>query len=254
MHHNLNRNNSMNRKISFMMLYLLTSLCIISCGKSETNPNVLKVGLSADYPPFAFKHNGKLQGLDIDLIEALGQKIHASVIFKEMDFHAILPALTTGRIDLGISGITASEERKQNVNFSDTYFESIYSIITHKNSSIKSIAHLPGLKLGAQLGSTMEKFAKTLHNVKILAHNTNPTLLQELKLCRIDGVITEYMQAIEFCKVNSKLTYHVIGSTDEGYAMAFPKNSPWQAKITTALNELKQCHQIDILTQKWIVG
>jgi polar amino acid transport system substrate-binding protein len=247
-----------------LVLFSLASIqlgCTRSTPTSQTDsPNQLVMGLSADYPPFEFKKGGEVVGFDIDVAQAIAQDLGMSLVIQDMDFSGLIPALQTGRIDFAMSGMTKTEERKKNIDFSDVYFEASFSVIVDQASSLKSEADFKDKKIGAQLGSTMEKFAKEKSKVysgmQVVALGKNPHLIQELKSGRIDGVLSEDVQAIAFVEANPTLKQIRLGSTGDGYAIAFARRNAKSQKLkdqfNTSLSKLKSSGKLEQIKNKWL--
>lgn len=134
----------------------------------------LVVGLSADYAPYEFHimKDGKDQivGLDIDIAKEVAKNLGVDLEIKEMEFGAIIQSVKNGMIDMGISGITPDEKRKEAVDFSDIYYEAEQGILINKDNkeSIKGIGDLKGKKVGAQMGSIQAEIAKGIEEKETL--------------------------------------------------------------------------------------
>ena len=244
----------------------LFAFALVACNSSsqvkESHAPILVMGLSADYPPFEFKKNGEVVGLDIDIAREVAQEMGATLSIEDMDFSGLIPAMHSGRIDFIMSGLTITDDRKKNVDFSDIYFTSSFALIIPQESSLSKIEEFQGKKLGAQLGTTMEKFLKDLasaqyRNLKVVALGKNPVLIQELKSGRLDGIVVEEAQAASFVKANPSLKQVLLaGAQGDGYAVAFAKNSPKAEQIKKKFNEviakLKSSKKMDELKLKWL--
>lgn len=158
----------------------------------------LVVGLSADYAPYEFHiiENGKDQivGFDVDLAEEIAKEIGVELEIKEMDFDALITALPAGKVDLIISGMNATEERKKAVDFSDVYYTANHGVLVKAENVDKyqEFADLDGLKVGAQLGSTQAELASTLikdAELQLLSNVNN--LILELKSGKVEAVVME---------------------------------------------------------------
>nr|4ZV1_A Chain A, AncQR [synthetic construct]4ZV2_A Chain A, AncQR [synthetic construct] len=219
----------------------------------------LRVGTEATFPPFGFKdENGKLVGFDIDLAKAIAKKLGVKVEFKPMDFDGIIPALQSGKIDVVIAGMTITEERKKQVDFSDPYFEAGQAIVVKKgNDSIKSLEDLKGKKVGVQLGSTSEQHVKKVAKdagVKVKKFDNFSEAFQELKSGRVDAVVTDNAVALAYVKQNPNAGVKIVGETFSGepYGIAVRKgNSELLEKINKALEEMKKDGTYDKIYEKW---
>lgn len=242
----------------FLGITLTQSGCTPANSANTKSEKAWVLGLSADYPPFEFKKDGEIVGFDVDLARELAKEIGLTLSIEDMDFNGLILALKTGRIDFVMAGMTVTEERKKNVDFSDIYFNSSFSIVVPKESKISKESDLGGKKIGAQLGSTMEKYAKNKATIypglEVVALSKNPVLIQELKSSRLDGVLSEEVQAAAFVKANPTLKYVNLEKTKDGYAIAFAKgsNQPMINQVNAALKKLQSNGTLNRLRQKWL--
>ena len=216
----------------------------------------LVVGLSADYAPYEFHiiKDGKDQivGLDIDIAKEVAKNLGVDLEIKEMEFGAIIQSVKNGMIDMGISGITPDEKRKEAVDFSDIYYEAEQGILINKDNkeSIKGIGDLKGKKVGAQMGSIQAEIAKGIEGADVkLLDNVN-TLILELKTGKLDAVITELPAKIA-SEVNSELAVadEVIKNSEGGSAIAIQKgNKDLVDEVNSTIKELKESGKIDQFT------
>lgn len=239
-------------KLKFLVIALFFFLSSVVFASN----NHIKVGTSPDYPPFEFKKNGKIVGFDIDLINSIAQKLELKIEIQELDFASLIPALHSGQVDCVISGVTVTKDRLKNVDSSDIYYRTSIAAISKTNKNIKHTADLANKIIGAQLGSTMQEFAKTVknqyENVTIVSMANNLHLLQELNLERIDVLLLEESQVQEIVASFPNLTAHIFPKTGEGYAIIFAKSSPLIDKFNTAISELKNDNILDELENKWL--
>lgn len=235
--------------------------CTQSGSSSSESKPALNLGLSADYPPFEFKKNGEVVGFDVDVARAIAQELGYSLSIQDMDFSALIPSLQSGRIDFVMSGMTVTDERKKNVSFSDSYFTSSFALIVDQKSSISKESDLQGKKIGAQLGTTMEKYAKNkasqYSDMKVVSLGKNPVLIQEIKSGRLDGMVSEEVQASSFVQANPGLRFFPLsgGSTGDGYAIAFskdPSKNTLIERVNTVLKKLKDSGELNKIKLKWL--
>lgn len=212
---------------------------------------------SADYPPYEFRKTGsggEIVGFDVDIAKYITRELGYELEIRDTDFSGIIPALQSGRADFAMAGMTPTPERRQNVDFSDIYYEAKNTIVAEKGANLKTIANLAGKKVGVQLGSTQEKFAKeNIKGAKIISLNKTGDLIQEIKADRINAAIIEDTIAKGFVANNPDLEFIAIPSSAEeaGSAIAFPKNSPLVQPFNKLLQRMKQTGEIEILIKKW---
>jgi polar amino acid transport system substrate-binding protein len=243
-----------------LSIFLILSLSFIaSCGDNQEvkDENTLRVGLTADYPPFEFMKDNVISGFDLDLANMIAKELGKKLSVHDMDWDTLIPAVQTGRIDCVISGMTASDERKENVDFSIPYYDPKFAMIYRRDNEVKTLKDLNSSIIGVQLGSSMETFLKgqidQVQNLDIVSLKRTPTMIQELKLSRLDGVLVEEAQAKEFVGKDQELSYSIFESDQPGVAIAFAKNSPLIAQVNAALTKLQDSGEMDKLRNKWLM-
>ncbi|WP_240647608.1 ABC transporter permease subunit [Paenibacillus nanensis] len=235
-----------------------------SASAADSSPNTgekgtIVMGTSPDYPPYEnvdAKSNGEIVGMDIDIAKAIAAKLGYKLEFAPMDFNGLIAALQTKRVDFVMSAMSVTEERKQNVDFSSTYYVARNTIVSRESEPIDNIEELSGKIVGTQLGSTQDEFAETLEGVELKKLNRIPDLIQELKTGRINAAIVEDAVAVEMVASNPdlKVSYLPAGSSEDGYAIAFPKDSELLASFNEALEEMKANGQLEEITKKWFAS
>ena len=119
----------------------------------------LVIATSPDFPPFEnLEDDGSIVGIEIDILNLICEKLGVELEIQQMDFDSILPGLTAGKYDLGVSGFTATEERKQNSLFTDPYCLAAISIVVPEGSAVKTKADLAGKAISCQSGTTAENY------------------------------------------------------------------------------------------------
>ncbi|MBT4962954.1 MAG: amino acid ABC transporter substrate-binding protein [Francisellaceae bacterium] len=235
------------RNLTISILILL----MISCSPNKSNEKLI-VGVSPDYPPFEFSRSNKIEGYDIDLVTEIAKQMNKDLEIKDMEFNALIPSLTTNKIDIAISGLTINESRIKNIDFSIPYFKVKLAALSKPNFIIMKIEDLAGKSIGVQTGSSFEQYAKTLNNVTIISQSNNLQLIQELLIGRVDAVFCENSQADEFTKQYNIQQVILDGALDSEYAMAFKKNNEIQEKINSIIKQLKENGFLEQLEAKWV--
>jgi polar amino acid transport system substrate-binding protein len=232
----------------------LTAIPVFLFGCSEQkSENQIKFAVSAEYPPFEYYEKGELTGFDIELAKLIAKELGKECVFENMTFSTILAAIKSGTADAGISTITITEERKQNIDFSDPYYTESLSMVYHKNNPIDEKAKVNGRKIACQMGSTMEIWLKTAaKNVQLTAMDHNNQAIEALKSGLVEGVLVDSVQAVAFCEKNPGLAHAVIAKADTGYGIALQKGSPLTAQINQALKVLITKGELQKLIKKWL--
>lgn len=226
---------------------------------SEELP-VLKMGTSADYPPFEFVDPTKgeeIIGFDIDLADLIGEKLGYEIQVDNIDFNGLIPAIQAGKLDFVLSGMTPTEERDKVVDFSVPYNETVQMVVTKKDSGIKTVEDLEGKTVGVQLSSIQEELANEVAetvDMKVESRNLIPELIQELMTKRFDAAIIEDIVAENFVERNKDLTFFPVIVDEIDYkAAVFPEGSELKEKFDNAINELIEEGKIEELREKWFV-
>ncbi|HCV6581638.1 TPA: ABC transporter permease subunit [Staphylococcus aureus] len=215
----------------------------------------LRVGLSADYAPMEFEHtvNGKTEyaGVDIDLAKKIAKDNNLKLKIVNMSFDSLLGALKTGKIDIIISGMTSTPERKKQVDFSDSYMmtKNIMLVKKDKVNEYKDIKDFNNKKVGAQKETEQEKIAQTeIENASITSLSRLPDVILALKSGKVEGAVVEKPVAEAYLKQNPKLGISNVKFNEEekDTVIAVPKDSPkLLSQINKTIKEVKDKGLID---------
>ncbi|HFE2084088.1 ABC transporter permease subunit [Staphylococcus aureus] len=215
----------------------------------------LRVGLSADYAPMEFEHtvNGKTEyaGVDIDLAKKIAKDNNLKLKIVNMSFDSLLGALKTGKIDIIISGMTSTPERKKQVDFSDSYMmtKNIMLVKKDKVNEYKDIKDFNNKKVGAQKGTEQEKIAQTeIENASITSLSRLPDVILAFKSGKVEGAVVEKPVAEAYLKQNPKLGISNVKFNEEekDTVIAVPKDSPkLLSQINKTIKEVKDKGLID---------
>lgn len=243
---------------------LLTVFAVAACNPGTTDSSsggssgtqTLTMATSADYPPYEFvdstSGNQEIQGFDVDIAKYITEKLGYGLKIDNVDFNGLIPALQSKRADFVMAGMTPTEERKQNVDFSQIYYDAKNTIVAKKGSDLTTTASLDGKSVGVQLGSIQEEAAKEIKGAQVKALNRISEMVQELKAGRVNALIMEDTVAKGFIESNPDLEFNTIPNTGEsGSAIAFPKGSELVAKFDPILEEMKTSGKMEELINKW---
>ncbi|GAA4716059.1 transporter substrate-binding domain-containing protein [Brevibacillus fulvus] len=225
-----------------------------SAGKTK-----LVMATSADFKPFEFHDlsSGKdeITGFDIEIAKYIADKLGVELEVQDMNFDGLIPALQANRADMVMAGLTATEERKKNVDFSDIYYESKNVILSKKDSNLTKVEDLAGKKVTVQTGSIQEgdvkKLQEKMPDLQIVSLNKVPEMIQEVKTGRVDAAVIENTVAKGFVEQNPELGYSLIEEGTMQTAIAFPKGSPYVEKVNEILKEMKDNGEMEKLASKW---
>ncbi|WP_228040020.1 transporter substrate-binding domain-containing protein [Nodosilinea sp. LEGE 07088] len=222
--------------------------------------SVLTMATSADYPPYEFVETAggteEIVGFDVDIARHIATELGYELEINNIDFNGLIPALQAGRADFVMAGMTPTEERKQNVDFSSVYYDAKQTIVFPSGSGITGPADLGGKTVGVQLGSIQEELGKELAEstagLELSPLNRINEIVQELKSGRIDAAIIEDTVAAGFLANNPDLESVVIPEEGPvGSAVAFPKDSELVADFDRILAEMESSGLMEELIVKW---
>jgi arginine/lysine/histidine transporter system substrate-binding protein len=251
-----------------MGLFLTTILAVgllAGCGESKNaneGEKKLVMATSADYAPFEYIESDKsdeIIGFDVDLAKAIAGNLGYEIEIKDMDFGGLVQSLKSGQADFVLAGMTPTEKRKKNVDFSDIYYTAQHMIISKKESGIETVEDLEGKTVGVQLGSIQEGKAEEINKtvaIKVENRNRIPELIQELKAGRFDAIIIEDTVAKGYLNKEADLTNFTLSDDPEeaGSAIAFPKDSDLTEKFNQELKKMKENGELQELIVKWFGG
>ncbi len=225
---------------------------------AQDNQKVITVGLSADFPPYEFhkKIDGtdQIVGSDVEIAKQIAADMGATLQIQDIPFDSLLPALNSGRIDMIISGMTPTEERRQNVDFSESYYISRQVIMTRVEDKDKytSVDSLQGASIGVQKGSIQEEIAKGIKDAKLTSVDRIADIVLSLESGRVDAAVMEGPVAEGQVANHDDLaiTSATIPDSDTEMAIAVKKgNTELLGHINGTLAKLNQGDQVKKFVQ-----
>lgn len=252
----------MNKKVlSLGVLAVAAATLLSGCGGSSDDkgassvPQTLILGMEPTFPPFEFTENDKYVGFDIDLANAIGEKIGSKIEIKSLGFDALIPALRSGQIDIIASGMNATPERQKQVSFTDPYINDGFSVVVRKdNNSINGFDDLNGRTVGAQVGTQSVDLA-TQKGATVKQYDANSQGWMELQSGTCDAVVIDTAVAQYYLKQGGDKDLKIVGEpikAEYGLAMAVSKDKPELLdKINKAMKDLKADGTYAKLYEKW---
>ena len=230
-----------------MMVLALGAAMAVVCGCGEKD-NSLKMITEATFPPYEFLRGQEIAGIDVEICRAVAKKLNRPFKAETVDFDSVIPAVISGKADLAAAGITVTEDRKKNVDFSIPYVKTGIVVIYKKSNPFKNIEQLKGKKIGVQGGTTSETFVLEQLKQEPERSKSPAEAVAALKSGRVEFVIADIDPAKNCVKGEADLALSDF-ITSEEYAVAIRKGQPELLKaIDETITELKASGQLD----QWI--
>lgn len=274
----------MKKIISLVLACIMLVSCLAifaGCGKDE---NTLVMATNAAFPPYEFKEGDKFAGIDIEIAELIAEKLGMTLEIQDVEFGSIIGGVVSGKYDMGMAGMTVTEERLESVNFSDTYATGIQVIIVKDGSTIASLDDIfefdaegnptalknTDIKVGVQQDTTGDIYSSSditewgFNNVnedgsvatdRVVRYKTGAEAVTALSTGKVDMVIIDNEPAKSFVATTEGI--HILEGDNEyvieDYAICVAKdNTELLEKINKALAELKADGSIDRIINKYI--
>ncbi|MCM3745212.1 transporter substrate-binding domain-containing protein [Sporosarcina luteola] len=251
------------KRIGALVLLLSVMLMIAACGADKSTGSgggtKYKVGVDNTYPPFEFEVDGKLTGIDIDIISAIAENQGFEIEFDSMDFGGIIPAMQADQLDIAIAGMSITDKRKEVVDFSDPYFDAGLSLVINgKTTDITSLEDLSGKVIAVKNGTTGASFAQeheSEYGYKVVQFDDSPAMFREVQNGSADALIEDYpviAYAISQNNLDLKIVGERLNGDQYGIAVLKGKHSDVLKKINDGLQELRDSGEYDKILAKYL--
>ncbi|MCH5211480.1 MAG: basic amino acid ABC transporter substrate-binding protein [Oscillospiraceae bacterium] len=264
----------MNKIFRLISLAAAAALCagaLAGCGKSDSqiaenggtiNSDTLIMGTNAEFPPFEFVSNSgvvdKFAGIDVEIAKKIADKAGKELKITDMQFDGLIAAVSTKKVDMAVAGMTADDERRESVDFSDTYYVAEQVIIVAPNDdSIKSAEDLKNnKKVGVVLGYTADSIITKdlkIDDKNIRRASRALDIVQDVKNGKLDAVVVDSYTGKALAEKNGlKVIEDPEAFAEEEYAIAVRKgNKELLDLINETLKEMKENGEIEELSQKY---
>ena len=217
---------------------------------------ILTMGTNAAFPPYEYYEGDTVVGIDAEIAQAIAEKLGLSLEIVDMDFNSIITAVQSGKVDVGIAGMTVEPDRLENVDFTDSYATGVQVVIVTEDSEIASVDDLEGKLIGTQEGTTGWSYCSEDYGDDMVIPYTNgATAVQALLDGKVDCVVIDQQPALSFVEANEGLKILETEYAVEDYAIAVSKdNTALRDAINTALNELIEDGTVQGILDKYITA
>ena len=216
----------MKKIIALALCALMIGCMFTACGvKGKTLDEVKEAGklvaaTSPDFPPFESIEGGEVVGIEVDILNLICKELGVELEIVQMDFDSVLLGIQSAKYDCGMSGITASEDRKENMLFTTPYYNAAQVIVVKEGSAIAGKADLEGKKVSVQTGTTADEGC-TEAGLDVSAFAANADAKAALTTGKVDAWVVDNLTAIQMVEEGDGLVILEEKMTDEPYAFAF---------------------------------
>ena len=239
------------KKSLIILLSTAMLLGLLACGASSSQKLVMAT--NAAFPPYESVEGNEIIGIDPEIAKLIADDLGRELVIEDMAFDSIIAAVQSGKADIAMAGLTVTEDRKQNINFSDPYTEAAQVIVVKKDSPVASPDDLEGKTVGVQIGTTGDIYAGDIADATIERYSKYFEAINALNQGKIDAVIVDREPAKVFVSDSDELKMIDKEFTLEEYAIGVAKeNTELLDQINASLKKLQESGEIDKIINKYI--
>ena len=233
------------KKTITVIALIITTLALTGCSKK--NDNEIIMATEAGFAPYEYYENGEIVGVDIEIANEIAKALGKKLIVKDIAFDSIINELKSGKADFALAGMSITEERLKEVDFSIQYTTSRQVVIVKKNSSIKSINNIYDKKIAVQLGSVADLFlSENYPNTELVRQKKYLSMVEDLKSDKIDLIVMDKLPAEQIVASSNELKILEGSIFEDSYGIAVKKgNTELLSTINNVLNKLMSENKID---------
>lgn len=248
---------------------LALAIGALACAAPQSSPSrppqpvapLLRIGMTADSPPFAFRQGDRMAGIEVDFAKQLAAALGRPVRLTEMSWESLIPALLNGDIDIIMSGMTITRLRQLRVAFADPYLESGLAVLVRRSDAEQYPTPASVLKGSLQIGvvrdTTGEKYVKENEpgTGQVLTYSSNAVAVIELQQRRLDAFVTDLPIVAYYASANegSLTPLYKPLLTREEIAWGFrPGDEELRASANAALARWKGDGTLAAIVGRWL--
>jgi glutamine transport system substrate-binding protein len=235
-------------------IVLLIVLLVVLVASGCTQDKTIKVGIEKNFRPFTFTEGGEKKGFEVDLWQAIAKKANINYELIPMESGELNKGLKSGEVDLAIAGMTVTNARKNNFDYSNPYFQTgLVILTTSDNGEINGKEDLTQKVVATKNGSTAYNFASEIKGIKIRSYPNISDAYNELKNNNVDAVIFDERNAHDFLQNTVQGKVKMVGEAfnKESYAVVAKKKNKQIGKINQAIETVTKDGTYEALYTKW---
>ena len=238
------------KKTLVVLMAAVAAICMSACGKSS---NKLIMATNAAFPPYESVDGNDIIGIDPEIAKLVADDLGMELVIEDMAFDSIIAAVQSGKADIAMAGMTVTEDRKENIDFSIPYTEAAQVIIVRTDSTVTTPDDLKGKTVGVQIGTTGDIYAEDIADATIERYSKYVEAINALTQGKIDAVIVDREPGKVFVSDSEDLKMIDEEFTLEEYAIGVAKeNTELLDQINASLKKLQESGQIDTIINKYI--
>ena len=260
----------MKKRIIKAIIAIATVTMLVGCGSKKDKEDTFKIGLEAGYAPFNWTQmddsNGGVKidgaaeyagGYDVEIAKIIADKLGKKLVIVKTEWDGLVPALSAGKIDAIIAGMSPTEKRKETIDFSDSYYKSDLVMVVKKGGkydNVTSIQDFKGAKITAQLNTFHYSVIDQINGVvKETAMDNFPAMRVALQAGIIDGYVSERPEGVSAQSANDNYKMvefkdkFVTLEEDTSIAVGISKDSELTTKINEVLAGLSETERAEIM-------
>lgn len=264
------------KKILCLALAAMTAVAMTSCGSTgsdssatdssaasgeKTSVDIVKeqgyivMSTNAEFEPFEYMEGQEFKGIDIEISQKIADKLGVELKINNTSFDSLPMELQSGKCNFVAAGMSYTEDKAKNIDFSDPYFNASQSIIVMKDSDIKGPEDLAGKKIGVQLGTTGDTYCtENVEGAEVSRLNKGVDAVSDLIRGSLDAVVIDDFPAQKLVANNAdKIVKLDDALTVEEYCLAVPKGDEAMLEVVNSvIKELKESGELDEICSKYI--
>lgn len=236
-------------------VYLIIQILIVSillCGCGKKNSNELVLATEAGFAPYEYYKNGEIVGVDIDIAKEIAKELGKKLVIKDVSFDFLINEVKSGKADFAAAGISITDERKEEVDFTDEYTTSNQVVVIKKDSNIQSFDELKNKTIAVQLGTVADLYVtENYKSATLITHKKYLSAVEDVKSGKADCIIMDQLPALEIVKENPELKVMDGILFQDKYGMIVKKgNDTLRKDINRVLQKLNEEGTIEKLILK----
>lgn len=213
--------------LAALLAIVVAAGMLMACGGgSKSGDKVLVMATEPTFAPYEYTKGTEVVGIDVDIAKEVAKDLGAELKIETMDFDAVIPSVQSSKSDFGASGISITEDRLKEVDFSIPYTETIQVILTTKDSGINKLEDLFGKKVGVQMGTTSDLMIQEDYpDIELAPGKQYTDIAMDLANGKIDAIVLDQLPAENILKTNDNFTIAESEFYKDSYAFAVKKGN-----------------------------